>query len=395
MTLSNLQESFDKQQWLVNLANAVQLREGVEGVTKALWILYQDKAFSTRNWSKCLHIPVPVLAALRRELEKENFLEAGNKIVVTEEGRRILRFLFGEQKCPDMLCPSCKGLTRILPAEAYPVLEEFRAIAERRPAVDVTLDQSHATPETAIRKALLLLEKGLLTNSIFFLGDDDAISLACMLVRRHFIGQSTESGKLAVADIDRRYLDFISAESGGSIDTIEYDVRHELPETIRHSFRVALTDPAYTENGITLFAYRCLEAVTDNGSLFLSMPIPSPNILRNIQLNILQQGWSIEEIWPRFNEYHGASIHAHVSSLFICNKEKDVAPENSFALRYTSLYTGDMRTPGGEYECTMCGTICKVGPLEEFKTIQDLKKEGCLECQNHSFNRIGSNRPEE
>lgn len=392
MTSPISQDSFNKQQWLVDLANAIQLREGVEGVTKALWILYQDKAFSTRNWSKSIHIPVPVLAALRGELEKINFLESGNKIAVTEEGRKILRYIFGDQTCPEMQCSSCNGLSRILPPEAYPVLEEFRQIAARRPEVDVTLDQSHATPETAIRKALLLLEKGLLSNPLFFLGDDDSISLACLLVRRCFLGKNTETGKMIVADIDRRYLDFISLESGGEIETIEYDVRNELPEKLKKSCRIALTDPAYTENGITLFAYRCLEAVAEKGTLFLSMPIPSPKILRNIQLNILQQGWSIEEIWPRFNEYHGASIHAHVSSLFICNKEEGIAPENSCALRYTSIYTGEIRSPGGEYECTLCGSICLVGPQEEFKTIQDLKKEGCLECQNHSFNRIGSNK---
>ncbi|MDX9753644.1 MAG: hypothetical protein RBU29_06760, partial [bacterium] len=66
------------------------------------------------------------------------------------------------------------------------------------------------------------------------------------------------------------------------------------------------------------------------------------------------------------------------------------APENSFSLRYTPLYTGDMRTPGGRYQCTVCGTIHHTGPDQEYKTIHELKEAGCFECGNSSFHRLGS-----
>ncbi|MDX9755698.1 MAG: bis-aminopropyl spermidine synthase family protein, partial [bacterium] len=378
-----------KLPWLRELAEAVKLREGPDGINKALWILYQDKADSTRTWSRAVHIPVPVLAALRRELEKREILEAGNHLRLTESGRALLQCVYSQSKAPQTLCPTCQGMTRFFPPEIMPVLDEFRVLAEQRPQVDVTLDQSHATPETGIRKALLLLEQGLLAEPLFFLGDDDGISLACHLLRRHFMPDPSLAAPILVADIDTRYLEFVANQSQGCIQTRTYDVRDEFPADLCGQFKAALTDPAYTENGITLFSFRCLSACQPESTLFLSMPLPSPAILRNIQLNILQMGWNIKEILHHFNEYHGASIHAHRSSLLICERGAP-APENSFSLRYTPLYTGDMRTPGGRYQCTVCGTIHHTGPDLEYKTILELKEAGCFECGKSSFHRLGS-----
>jgi N4-bis(aminopropyl)spermidine synthase len=376
--------------WLAEIADAISLREGIQGVTKALWELHRENAHTTRHWSRTIHIPVPVLAALRRELEKCGLLEQGDQLKLTPGGKEKLQTIFGTSRCSDTLCPTCHGVTQILPPEAYPVLEQFRELSQTRPEVDVTLDQSHATPESAIRKALFLLNRGALADSIFFLGDDDAISLACLLVRQHFLTSTAPFGRLCVADIDTRYLEYLASISEGRIETIQYDVRHDFPLELTDSFKTVLTDPAYTENGVTLFSYRCIQACQKGGTLLLSMPMFSPNILRNIQLNLLQMGWAISGILPRFNEYVGASVHAHGSCLFICERENEVPPEKSISLRYTPLYTGDMRSPGGVYECTACGNRVTVGPKEEWKTIQQLKQEGCFECENHSFKRIQS-----
>ncbi len=385
----NYNNSTDETNLLAELADSVRLREGIEGITRAFWIIRSGQARSTHEWSRKLKIPVPVLAALRRELEKRDLLRPGQGLELSDRGRKILDGLFGGMEAPDMNCPSCKGEGRVIPPQAMPVLDEFKTICERRPDVDVTLDQSHATAETGIRKALLLLEKGLLGRSLFFVGDDDLISVACWLVRRRFQRQSGKLNPMCVVDIDRRYLDLIQEVTNGEIAVREYDVRSDLSDDLRGAFMVALTDPAYTVNALTAFCKRAYEALGDPGTLFLSMPIPDTGTLRTIQRNLLDMGWGINEIYPQFNRYYGASIHAHVSSLFICEKDSSIPPEKLFELRYTPFYTGEVRQPGGQYECALCGAVHQVGPSEECKTIQDLKQIGCAECGNSTFHRIG------
>ncbi len=371
------------------LANAIQLREGVDGITRALWILYSQSVASTREWSRMLHIPVPVLAALRRELEKLAVVKSEGKLELSEEGYQLLSEKFGGAKKPKNQCLVCGGSGRIFPPEAMEILDEFREICEKRPDVDVTLDQSHATPETGIRKALLLLEMGLLNRSIVFLGDDDFISIACLLVRRRFMNKESIDEPLYVLDVDTRYLDMIREISKKEIQVQPYDVREELPDALQGKFGVAVTDPAYTNNAVIAFAYRCLCAVQNTGAFFLSMPMQDAETMGNIQSNLVEMGWVVREIYPQFNEYWGASIHAHVSSLFVWEKWLSIPPDKFKELRYTPFYTGELRSPGGLYECTACESSIQVGVNQEYSTVSELKKKGCPECGNTKFRRIG------
>ncbi len=383
-----------KSEWLSELAQAVRLREGVEGVIRALWALHSGKIYSTRDWSATIQIPVPVLAALRRELEKRNILIQDKKLRVSESGVQKLQTLFGQQIHVDQICSSCRGSGRIFPPEAMPLLEKFQAICEQRPEVDVTLDQSHATPETGIRKALFLLEKGLLQRSIFLMGDDDFISLACLLVRETFLSSTESFSPIVVMDIDSRYLDLIRELSEGKIQVREYDAREDFPVEMQGNFASAFTDPAYTENGITTFSYRCHEALEDGGTLFLSMPFPDGSMLNPIQKNLLEMGFVIREIHPGFNRYHGASMHASRTNLIIGEKI-GLTPEKKIRLRYTPFYTGEVRIPGAVYACTICETPHRVGPGNKYLTIKDLKQSGCEECGNDLFRRFNTREIEQ
>lgn len=382
----------NKQKWLQEITDSVRLREGILGLTRSLWVLYDQQVTSTREWSIQVKIPVPVLAALRRELEKRNVLETGKSLRLTKTGLHLVESLFGKHERMRFLCPACLGTGRLFPPAAFKSLKKFESACQSRPSVDVTLDQSHATPETAIRKCLLLLEKGLLNQSILFLGDDDGISLSTHILRQDVYSTINAFGELYVLDIDDRYLKWLSDQSEGQIQTLKYDVRDELPEPLHNRFAVALTDPAYTENGITLFSYRCMEAMQTGGSLLLSMPFPDAAALRSIQQNLLTSGLAIQEILHQFNEYEGASLHGHHSSLVICEKVCSSPPDKSHFLRYTPLYTGEVRAPGGMYECVLCSTKHQVGPTQELKTIQDLKAAGCSECGHDSFRRIGGSK---
>ena len=394
MTEPNASNKEINSEWLAELAKAIRLREGVEGITRSLWALYRGSIDTTRDWSGSVKIPVPVMAALRRELEKRKILVKDKKLQLTSSGKRRLQDLFGQQEKIDSACLSCRGTGRILPVEVYPVIEEFKTICGQRPHVDVTLDQSHATPETGVRKALFLLEKGLLARSIFFMGDDDFISIACMLVRKRFMPESENVGPLTVADIDPRYLDLITDLSGGTIQVRQYDIRDELPPDLNESHSVALTDPAYTVNGITAFSYRCRQALEQNGTLLLSMPFPDGENLNAIQKNLIDMGFALREIHPGFNRYHGASMHANQTNLIIAEKIGS-PPEKSFLLRYTPLYTGELRPPHVQYICTLCNTVHQVGADSNYLTIHNLKENGCEECGNDVFRRLSSPQPDD
>ena len=388
--MNDKMDSTQKKEWLNGIAQAIQLREGIEGVTKALWALYRKRIRSTRNWSAEIRIPVPVLAAMRRELEKRDFFVKDEKLQVTENGNDILRNLFGKQEFVNQQCTACLGTGQITAPEAYAVIEKFETICQDRPEVDVTLDQSHATAETGVRKALFLLEKGLLGRSIIFMGDDDLISVACFLVRKRFMSELENPGELVVADIDDRYLSYIKEITCDYIKTFKYDVREPLPTEFHDRFDAALTDPSYTLNGITTFAHRCNLAIKKDASLLLSMPLPASSELIHIQSNLLEMGWVIREIHQNFNKYHGASIHANQSTLLLVEKVLSTPPDKTSGLRYTPFYTGEVRPPGGVYACTACNTRHKVGPQDKYLTIKDLKKVGCEECDNDSFRKLNS-----
>jgi hypothetical protein len=97
----------------------------------------------------------------------------------------------------------------VIPAGLGSVLEEFAGICAERPACDVTLDQSHGTPDTGIRRSLVLIEKGLVSGRrVAFLGDDDLVSLALGLVLRT-LGNPAGLTPLLVLDIDERFVSFI------------------------------------------------------------------------------------------------------------------------------------------------------------------------------------------
>lgn len=385
----NSASAMGNQACFVELAEAIRLREGAEGISRALWLIFNGNIHSTNEWSRTLHIPVPVLAALRRELEKRDILQTGSGLILTSSGKSLLEHLFHSRAIPSSSCPTCLGSGRVVPAEFYPLLQEYTRICDQRPDVDVTLDQSHATPETGIRKALLLLEKGWLGRSLLFLGDDDLISVACFLVRKHFMPDTAVLGKILVNDIDSRYLDLIQTVSHGEIAIQNHDVRNEWPNGFTQKFDAALTDPPYTVSAISTFAYRCCQVLNQPGQLLLSMALPDSEGLGEIERNILSFGCVVREIFPHFNRYIGASIHAHTSSLLLCEKYTACPPENFPQLRYTPFYTADHGSPGGNYQCTLCEATYPVGPGKEFSTIQNLKKAGCVECGNRSFRRTG------
>ncbi len=378
---------------ITEIAEAVQLREGPMGVRSVLWALAWRRPQSTKEWSHTCRLPVPVVAAIRGELVQRGYLEDGRRPRLTPEGTRLLHAMFGGATKLDSCCPVCAGEGLVIPAGLSPVLDRFTAICAERPECDVTLDQSHGTPETGIRRSLLMIGKGLVSGRrVAFLGDDDLVSLALGLVLRTVHGGDTEHPFL-VFDIDARFIDFIRERAAGlgiPLEAIRYDVRDPVPERFIGSCDTVITDPPYTVNGMTLFAFRAAQLIRDEGGdLMLSYADPAPRDLREIERELNRQGWGTVDLRPGFNRYEGSAIHGQQSTLRHLQRTEPLSPENAAGLCYSSMYTGDLRPPGGEYRCTICETSILVGPGEEYNTIADLKRSGCPECGGTTFRRYG------
>ncbi|MFH1741362.1 MAG: hypothetical protein ABIH23_20350, partial [bacterium] len=130
------------------------------GVQALLWSLAWKRPISTKEWAQTSRLPIPVVAAIRGELVQRGILQDGRRPSLTSEGNDLLRQLFGESCDLQSRCPVCEGGGLVIPAGLNAALEDFAKICSARPACDVRLDQSHGTPESGIRRSLLMIEKG-------------------------------------------------------------------------------------------------------------------------------------------------------------------------------------------------------------------------------------------
>lgn len=383
---------------LLEIAQATSLREGGEGVRNALWELHWLEPRSTREWARSVRLPVPVLAAIRGELQSRGLLDPNPHPTPTEKGRSLLDRLFGTAKIADPACPLCRGRALLLPPELTPLIEYLAPVLEERPQSNPALDQSHALPETGLLRASFLAARNLLREDVLFLGDDDLSSVALALLLSERMPDRIESTRITVVDIDERYLSLIREAFDDldiPVETHVYDVREPLPSPLKDRFTAAVTDPPYTPDGITLFAWRCAEALLpDGGDLLLAYAPPDPLAQHVIQGNLHAEGWIQSGVYRDAAEYIGASVHAHRSDLYhLTHPGHGIgsAPEIVDSVCYSTLYTGELGEPGGVYRCARCGAETAVGPGKVHITVADLKREGCPECGAARFQRYGQN----
>ena len=132
----------------------------------------------------------------------------------------------------DITCAACAGHGIIIPESLQNEVERLAEIVKRAPSVNVTLDQAPCSPDTAIRRALLMLQNGALEGKrVLLLGDDDSVSIAIGLVGRA-LRQSDLTKGVTVVDADERRLSFLreaAAREQLALETVHHDLRHPLP----------------------------------------------------------------------------------------------------------------------------------------------------------------------
>ncbi len=329
------------QNALITISRNVSLREGSEGVKNFFRIVYQNSGISTRECAKKLKMPIPIVAAIKQEAIKIDLVEPGSTLRLTDKGKLYCEEELNLSKYQENICVNCNGLKYVIPTDYQPILKQLEHILSNRPKVDVTIDQAHGTAETALRRAILALEKGVIFNKrIAFLGDDDYISVAIMLMYKHLFERKPPV--LTVFDIDERLLKHIqevSIEFDFEIETIKYDVRETLLEKYIETFDAIFTDPPYTLNGAKLFLTRANNMLKNELGkyIFFSFGHKAPNEMIEVQRVAIELGFSFGEIIPNFNQYLGAAILGNLGQMMLLEKAK-IKKNESIALD-KNIYT--------------------------------------------------------
>ena len=355
---------------LEQIAIATNLREGAEGIRNVLASVAQNQKISLKDLANTVHIPLPVVAAVRRELERRNILVRDKGICLTQEGLKLVSDL---------------GIQSSLASEnrSMSILKDIKS---KMPEVNVTLDQAFASPETSFRRVTYANQYDAISGrNVILIGDDDLTSIAIGL-------NSKKAGKpkrLVVLEVDPRIIDLItnaSAEYSLDIECYLHDLKCPLPPDLKYNFSTVFTDPPYTLTGLELFLARASETLEEGSGKqgYLSFGNKDPDTDHEVFKIISQYGFVPKEIIENFNTYDGGTIIGNVSRMIriVSGTQRAILPTNFDR----PIYTGDTNISQRSYACSLCGAKHRVGTNCLHIHIEALKKAGCSKCGNTIFN---------
>ena len=344
------------------VASAVQLREGREGVWAVLSTVARLAPVAVREISRATGLPVPVVAAICGELRGHGVLDGTRPARLSDWAAEL---------------PALRPLPASLDLEE--IAAELTEIAATAPSVDLAIDQSHCTVETKVRRALYLLrETSLSRSSLLLLGDDDLTSIAVALVAQRY----GVAANVTVLDVDERVVEFIE-QHAPEADCRVHDLREPLPDDLRGAFGVVMTDPPYTVEGAALFLARAVSALRESGEVLLCFGPKDHADSLELYRRMVSMGLYPRALHRNFSEYLGAGVLGGVSHLhhLVAVAAAGERPEQAYV--DGPIYTG---APARDYECTRCGALRRVGRGARFRSVAELKANGCGDgCESTSF----------
>ena len=193
--------------------------------------------------------------------------------------------------------------------------QRFHEIAQSRPPVRRELDQVLATPDTTLRRARWLIERGDAQRGVLFVGDDDLTSVALKLA----LLENGADRSVRALDIDPAIVE-IARASG--VEAIEHDLREPLPRDLVGKVGCVFTDPPYALNGFRLFLSRSVEALKPDGRVCVCFGTSRRASERGLQKQrvISELGLFVEEVIPDFNQYDGAESIGASSALWVARR---------------------------------------------------------------------------
>ncbi|WP_032122479.1 bis-aminopropyl spermidine synthase family protein [Clostridium amazonitimonense] len=372
----------------------VKIQEGAQAIEKLLIDFYFSRGDSSKDYAILNNIPVPLVTAIKNEALKLELLEKSSGIHLSLKGKQFIENELGYKGINAKLYKTL-SLDHISKATELLSLN-LNDIFENRPKVDVSVDQSKCTLETAIKRALLCLENNcLIGKNILCVGDDDLISVSIgMLLHTLYDGNMNLcKTKIYVLDSDQRILDYICEIAklyDLPINCYNIDLRDSIPKEYLNKMDCFYTDPPYTLSGMRLFLSRGLECLKNSVSLnvFLSYAHKSQEEMLKIHKMFIELGLSALRIIPQFNRYEGAGILGNSSQMLLL-KTTSTAKSPIMGEKFDiPIYTGEIRKTRRKYLCKNCNTIHYVSLEDTYSTIEELKTDGCTICGHHFFNMV-------
>lgn len=362
--------------------------------------LYCFSPLSSKVLAQKLLLPIPIVTAIKNEgIRIGAFEQCSGGIKLTNIGREYVEQALGFKNIDLCLYRQLAESGMARDAYADMLSEKYRAAFDERPIADVTLDQAQCTVQTAFRRALLCLANGSLAGKqIVCMGDDDFVSLAIgFLLKELYPNQNTYPSHIHVLEMDSRYIECLNRLSERfalPISCGKVDLRMPLPPHLCKRFDCLFTDPPYTQEGASLFLSRAVSVLKDVSGLKIFFSFGNKSATGNYFLQKCFQlhGLSIKDMFTMFNEYMGASLLGNKGQLFVLETtERTRALLPIEKQGRNDIYTADRNLRLNRYRCRQCGKVHTVGQEAEYRTVKDLKEQGCCVCGGTVFNRLHKN----
>lgn len=383
-----------KNNYLDIMYQNVKIQEGRQAIEKLLIDFYFSRGDTSKDYAILNNIPVPLVTAIKNEAMKLKLLEKSTGIHLSLKGKQFVENELGYKGINVELY---KELNQNYASKVIEQLsQKLNNIFENRPEVDVSVDQSKCTLETAIKRALLCLENNcLIGKNILCVGDDDLISVSIGILLHTLYGGNMNlcKTKIYVLDSDQRILDYISDIAkiyDLPIECYNIDFRNPIPSKYLSKMDCFYTDPPYTLSGMKLFLSRGLECLKNSVSLnvFLSYAHKSQEEMLKIHKMFIELGLSALRIMPQFNRYEGAGILGNSSQMFLLKTTAATRTPSMGEKFNIPIYTGEIKRTRRKYVCKKCNTIHYVSFEDTYSTIEKLKTAGCTICGHHFFNMV-------
>lgn len=372
----------NKDRFLKDVAKRVQLREGPHGAERILRAIFEHEhepgagALTERVLSRLTRMPVPVIVAVRRELEISGILEPGLSIQMSPTARTNLADSWGwfavggaaqsefdvphiatteppasvaevptnispspppprpsglAKPDPEMntqLCQTCGG-TGVAPSGAEWELvraglqKHFAGKAHKvSPGADTT---TQPTPETNLRRAALMHEQGALAGKdVLVMGDDVSVAVALGLAGKALASNGRLARRIVALHSDEqalRQLRDVAVAEGIIIGLVVLDMRRTLMPDLVGDFDTVFLAPQPGYDSLALGLSRAVDALRpDGGTIFLSYHRPQPDEHLEGQRAMLEAGLLIGLVMPGFDAYSNGPrdlyvLHATEDSL--------------------------------------------------------------------------------
>jgi len=355
---TELLNKIEFKSFLTKIADDTKIAEGEKAVEDILRCIYRNQPISTKKIAQYTKLPLPIIAKVRTILERSRILKREKMgALYSEYGINLIEENLKFKLNHDLKCPVCNGKGVVLDEYFENILKRHKKYAKMRPTVNTSIDQSFATPETAVYRAAFMADRGDLEGKrILFVGDDDLTSIPTAM--------SGLCDEVVVMDIDDRLLNLInniSEKEGLNIKTIKQDFRNPIKNEYMGTFNTIFTDPPYTLDGLKLFLSRSVEGLGEgkDGTLYLAFSHKPIDEYLELQKIINSMGFVIYELIPGFNTYEGSEIIGNTTFLArLIGKNLKKFEEEEIDL--DKLYTGEVKPTIRYYKCLNCGKVYEI-----------------------------------